>query len=132
MSDVDTTARPVAKCVCVRLPQVEKDLKQLGKKHPSVVKDLVYAERLLTAGITLPQTDAYPGLGNAHTILKTRVLNTDTNKGKSGGYRLIYEAKDNGTRVLLMMLYDKTTYSDENRVKIELSTRLRSPEYLGM
>lgn len=116
---------------CMRLPQLEGDLKRLKKKFRSVETDLIYAERLLEAGQVLPQTASYPGFGEDHSVFKTRVVNTDSAKGKSSGYRLIYEEiKTKGDKViLLLLLYSKTTYDDENKVRIEVKTRLRSPDY---
>ena len=116
---------------CIRLRQIQADLKQLKKKFPSVEKDLEYAERLLEAGQSLPQTYPYPGFGEDHSIYKTRVVNTSQRKGKSTGYRLIYEIIEpqDDTVILLILLYGKTTISDENKVRIEIKTRLRSPDY---
>ena len=116
---------------CIRLPQLVADIKHLKKKVRSVEIDLVYAERLLEAGKILPQTDPYPGFGENHKIFKTRVINTDSTKGKSSGYRLIYEEvkAENDTVVLLMLLYDKSMHKEENKVRIEVWTRLRSSEY---
>jgi len=75
----------------LRLPQINRDVKVLRKKYRSADVDLLYAERLLRAGQILPQTDPYPGFGESHSIYKTRVINTSSDKGKSGGYRLIYQ-----------------------------------------
>jgi mRNA-degrading endonuclease RelE of RelBE toxin-antitoxin system len=114
----------------IRLPQLAGDIKQLKRKFRSAEIDLKYAERLLEAGQVLPQTDAYPGFEN-HKIFKTRVVNTDSARGKSAGYRLIYEKIEiqNEALVLLIFLYHKSTCDDENEVRIEVRTRLRSPEY---
>ena len=116
---------------CVRLAQLATDIKHLKKRFRSVETHLVYAERLLEAGRILPQTDPYPGFGQNHRIFKTRVINTDSAKGKSSGYRLIYEEikAENNTVILLMLLYDKSMYEEENKVRIEVWTRLRSSEY---
>jgi mRNA-degrading endonuclease RelE of RelBE toxin-antitoxin system len=105
-------------------------LKELGKKFKSVETDLLYAVRLLELGQTLPQTEPYPGFGE-HRVFKTRVINTSTDKGKSSGYRLIYEdiSNDEEKQILLILLYDKHTCKNENAVRIEIKTRFRSPEY---
>lgn len=115
---------------CMRLPQLTGDIKQLKKRFRSAEIDLKYAERLLEAGQILAQTDPYPGFEN-HKIFKTRVVNTDSARGKSAGYRLIYEKIEtqNEALILLIFLYDKSTYDDENKVRAEVRTRLRSPEY---
>ena len=119
------------KCKCIKLPQIERDLKLLRKKSRSVDTDLLYAERLLRAGLILPQTTPYPGFGETHMIFKTRIINTSANKGKSSGYRLIYEEVWEGDDIviILILLYNKATMKDENSVRNETKTRIRSPEY---
>ena len=103
----------------------------LYRKFRSVERDLIYAERLLEARKILPQTNAYPGFGASHSIFKTRVVNTDVSKGKSSGYRLIYEEieTEGDMVILLILLYGKSTYKEESDVRIEIRTRLGSPEY---
>lgn len=115
---------------CIRLRQLGGDIKRLKKRFRSVEDDLLYAERLLEAGRILPQTDPYRGFGQ-HNIFKTRVVNTDSRKGKSSGYRLIYEEikTEDDKVIVLVLLYDKKTHGDENKVRIEVKTRLRSPDY---
>lgn len=116
---------------CIRLPQIERDLKSLRKKSRSVDDDLLYAERLLRAGQILPKTDQYPGFGEDHAIYKTRVVNTSSDKGKSGGYRLVYEEtlRDNNVAIILILLYSKATMRDETKVRNEIKVRIRSAEY---
>jgi len=117
---------------CIQLPQIQKDLKELKKRFKLVKNDLLYAVRLLELGRILPQTDPYPGFGADHKVFKTRVINVNTNKGKSSGYRLIYEdiSSDDERKILLIFLYDKHTCNKENKVRIEVKTRLQSPEYI--
>jgi len=119
---------------CIRLPQIGRDLKLLRKKSRSVDIDLVFAERLLRSGYSLPKTDQYPGFGESHAIFKTRVVNTSSDRGKSGGYRLIYEEMliDSNITLVLILLYNKNTISDENSVRAEVKARIRSPEYQGL
>ena len=121
---------------CIRLPQLATDIKHLKKRFRSVEIDLISAERLLEAGEILPQTTPYPGFGGNHKIFKTRIINIDSAKGKSSGYRLIYEEikaenseAGNSMVVLLMLLYNKSMYEEENKVRIEVWARLGSPEY---
>lgn len=116
---------------CIRLPQIAGDIKHLKKRFRSVESDIIYAERLLELGRILPQTDPYPGFGENHKIFKTRVINTDLAKGKSSGYRLIYEEIKAGkdTVILLILLYGKSMYKQESKVRVEVWARLRSPEY---
>lgn len=102
-----------------------RDVKALGKKYRSVAQDLIYAERLLAIGQSIPETTPYPGFG-IHRIYKTRVVNTSIPYGKSKGYRLIYElvVVEEDESLELVFLYDHTTCSDEAEVKREVRTRL--------
>ena len=108
-----------------RHPELAKDLKQLGKKYPSVGKDLVYVERLLAIGFSLPQTYAYKGFG-ARRLFKTRVENTSVSRGKSKGYRLIYEliVEEDDEGYELLLLYDHNTFKTELDVRKKLRARL--------
>jgi len=120
-----------AVAVCTRISQFEADVKGLGKKFPSVDVDVLYAKRLLEAGKALPQTFPYPGFGD-RKIYKTRVINASLgSKGKSSGYRLVYEEidKEVGKAIVLIMLYRKNEYGDEKKVKNEIKFRLRDPNY---
>ena len=114
-----------------QIEQFEKDIKRLKKRYPSVQRHLRYAQRLLEAGTVLQQTKSYPGFGQ-HEMFKTRVINTDMgNRGKSGGYRLIYEQLGSGTdkMIVLVMLYTKNEFSDENKIMNEIRSRLNSRAY---
>jgi len=116
---------------CIKIRQLEADIKRLRKKFPAVELNLGYVERLLKAGKTLPQTYQYPGFHNRR-VFKTRFINTSLgNKGKSGGYRLIYEevGSEAGNAIVLIMLYGKNEYQDEDKVKNEIRLRLNDPNY---
>ena len=110
-----------------RHPWLARDLKQLGKRFPSVERDLVYAERLLAVGQSLPQTDALQGFGERR-LFKTRVVNTSIQRGKSAGYRLVYEivVEEDDDGFLLLLLYDHKTLRTEEEVRKKLRTRLES------
>lgn len=45
------------------------------------------------------------------TVFKVRLKNSDIDKGKSGGYRVIYQLR-NSTCVLLVAIYSKSDQSD--------------------
>ena len=115
---------------CCRVSQISKDIKQLKKRFRSVEQDVIYVERLLEAGKiqVAPYTAPYPGF-DEHRIFKTRVVNTDSSKGKSGGYRLIYEeCASSGViqTVILILVYDKNMYNSETKVQAEIRTRLKA------
>lgn len=108
-----------------RHADIARDLKQLGKRFRTVSIDLLYAERLLATGITLPQTNPYKGFGN-RVVYKTRVENTSIASGKSKGYRLVYEIvlADTGHCIDLILLYDHKTRAKEDDVRKAVHTRL--------
>ena len=117
--------------VCIKASQLEGDMKRLRKKFPSLNVDMLFVQRLLEAGKTLPQTYQYPGFGS-RAVFKTRVVNTSLgNKGKSRGYRLIYEeiSSESSKAIVLAMLYSKNEYQDEDKVKNEIRVRLNDPTY---
>ena len=54
--------------------------------------------------------DQIPGTG--YTVFKVRLKNSDIQKGKSAGYRVIYQIKDSAC-ILLVTIYSK---SDQNTI----------------
>jgi mRNA-degrading endonuclease RelE of RelBE toxin-antitoxin system len=57
-----------------------------------------------------------PGIG--YTIFKVRVRNRDANRGKRGGYRLIYYLQT-ATTIVLLTLYSKTEQADIMATEIQ-------------
>ncbi|PSB50062.1 addiction module antitoxin [filamentous cyanobacterium Phorm 6] len=53
--------------------------------------------------------DQIPGTG--HTVFKVRLKNSDIQKGKSGGYRVIYQLRGD-TYILLVVIYSKSDQDD--------------------
>jgi len=53
--------------------------------------------------------DQISGIG--YPVFKLRVKNSDNQKGKSGGYRLIYYVKTS-TGIILLTVYSKSEQSD--------------------
>jgi mRNA-degrading endonuclease RelE of RelBE toxin-antitoxin system len=53
--------------------------------------------------------DRIPGTG--YTAFKVRLKNSDIQKGKSSGYRVIYQLKDNSC-VLMLLIYAKSDQTD--------------------
>jgi mRNA-degrading endonuclease RelE of RelBE toxin-antitoxin system len=49
--------------------------------------------------------------GTGYTVFKVRVRNSDIQKGKSAGYRLIYQL-ESPTSVLLLLIYSKLDQID--------------------
>ncbi|MEA5553718.1 type II toxin-antitoxin system RelE/ParE family toxin [Anabaena cylindrica UHCC 0172] len=85
----------------------QRNLRILAKKYRSIRKDVQPIIEKLQSG-DLPG-DQVSGVG--YTIFKIRVKNSDIQKGKSGGYRLIYYLKTS-TRIILVTIYSKSEQED--------------------
>ncbi|MEG4533470.1 type II toxin-antitoxin system RelE/ParE family toxin [Microcoleus sp. D2_18a_D3] len=88
-------------------PTFNRNLRTLAKKYRSIRNDIQPIIEQLTRG-ELPG-DRIAGVGYA--VFKLRVRNSDTQKGKSGGYRLIYYVQT-ATGIILLTLYTKSEQVD--------------------
>ncbi|MBW4475709.1 MAG: type II toxin-antitoxin system RelE/ParE family toxin [Tolypothrix brevis GSE-NOS-MK-07-07A] len=88
-------------------PTFNRNLRTLAKKYRSIRNDIQPVIEQLEQG-ELPG-DQIPGVGYA--VFKLRVRNSDTQKGKSGGYRLIYYVKT-ATGIILLTVYAKSEQVD--------------------
>ncbi|MEO9127383.1 MAG: type II toxin-antitoxin system RelE/ParE family toxin [Microcoleus sp.] len=88
-------------------PTFTKNLRNLAKKYRIVRNDIQPLIEQLQRG-ELPG-DRISGTG--YDVFKVRVRNSDIQKGKSGGYRLIYYVKtENG--ITLLTVYTKSVQAD--------------------
>jgi mRNA-degrading endonuclease RelE of RelBE toxin-antitoxin system len=87
--------------------EFNRKFKALKKRYRKIQSDLQPALQALQAGELLG--DQIPGLDAV--VLKLRVKNSDIQKGKSGGYRLIYWTVIDEI-VLLLDIYSKSDQSD--------------------
>lgn len=81
----------------------KKELKKLNKRYRSIDKDIKPLIQQLEAGET-------PGdriTENRYPVYKVRIPNSDTRKGKSGGYRVIYYTITPES-ILLTTIYSKS------------------------
>lgn len=88
-------------------PTFNRNLRTLAKKYRSIRNDVQLVINQLQQG-ELPG-DQISGVGYA--VFKVRVQNSDIQKGKSGGYRLIYYVKT-ATGIILLTLYAKSEQTD--------------------
>lgn len=92
----------------------KRSLKQLSKKYPHVKNDVKVALQALTdaptLGVLIP--------GGAGTR-KLRVRSTDLQRGKSGGFRLIYTLDYEAERLYPLLVYAKTEQSGVTRRDLE-------------
>lgn len=88
-------------------PEFKRALRKLSRRYRSLRVDLEPLLEALEAGET-------PGdqLQRSHyPAFKVRVRNSDTQRGKSGGYRVIYYLRQ-GDKTVLVTLYSKSDQED--------------------
>ena len=88
-------------------PTFTKNLRNLAKKYRSVRNDIQPVIAQLERG-DLPG-DRISGI--SYDVFKVRVRNSDIQKGKSGGYRLIYYVKTEDG-IILLTIYTKSAQAD--------------------
>lgn len=91
-----------------------KALKQLSKKYRHIRTDLGLLIVQLQAGETVG--DQLIGMEDK-VIYKARVINSDTGRGKSGGYRVIYYVITQDL-ISLVTIYSKTEQEDIGAAEI--------------
>jgi addiction module RelE/StbE family toxin len=88
-------------------PEFKRNLRALSKKYRHIHSDVQPVIEQLQAGEfvgdRIPRTQ--------YMVFKVRVRNSDIQKGKSAGYRLIYQVKE-PTLVVLVTLYSKLDQAD--------------------
>ena len=91
----------------------ENEVRRLAKRDRCIRLDVQPIIDQLKIG-ELPG-DQIPSMD--YTVFKVRVRNSDVQKGKSGGYRVIYYLKTE-TQILLVTMYSKSDRSDITTTKI--------------
>ncbi len=89
------------------------NLRELAKRYRHIKSDVQPVIEQLHSGQILG--DQVPG--TPYTIYKVRVRNSDSQKGKRGGYRLLYYLRT-PTKILLVTIYSKSDQSDISAGKI--------------
>ncbi|NES19411.1 MAG: type II toxin-antitoxin system RelE/ParE family toxin [Symploca sp. SIO3E6] len=88
-------------------PEFQRKLKTLAKKYRQIKVDLQPILEQLQMGSFLG--DQIPGIGS--TVIKVRIKNSDSQRGKSGGYRLIYWILSTEL-IVLLDIYSKSDQED--------------------
>ncbi len=88
-------------------PTFNRNLRTLAKKYRSIRNDIQPVIAQIERG-ELPG-DQISQIG--YEVFKLRVQNSDIQKGKSGGYRLIYYVKT-ATGIILLTIYTKSEQAD--------------------
>jgi mRNA-degrading endonuclease RelE of RelBE toxin-antitoxin system len=89
--------------------EFEKELYRLSKKYRNIQRDVEPIIQQLEQGIILG--DRLTGFGSEIYVYKIRVKNSNIQKGKSAGYRLIY-LLESATSILLLTIYSKAEKED--------------------
>jgi mRNA-degrading endonuclease RelE of RelBE toxin-antitoxin system len=95
-------------------PRFQRDLRDLARRYRSIRTDLQPLIEQLQAGET-------PGdrmTGVKYQVFKVRLKNSNIQKGKSGGYRVIYYLKTEES-IVLATIYSKSDLSDVSNETIE-------------
>jgi mRNA-degrading endonuclease RelE of RelBE toxin-antitoxin system len=95
-------------------PRFQKDLRELAKRYRSIRTDIQPLIEQLQQGELLG--DRIKGV--KYQVFKVRLKNSDIQKGKSGGYRVIYYLKTE-TAFILVTIYSKSDFSDISNEIIE-------------
>ena len=88
-------------------PEFKRNLRALSKKYRHIRSDVQPVIDQLQAGEVIG--DQVPG--THYTIFKVRVRNSDIQKGKRSGYRLIYHVKT-PKNIILVTIYSKLDQAD--------------------
>lgn len=94
--------------------EFQRRLRHLFKKYRQIRSDIQPVIELLQAGEFVGDQIA----GTGYTVFKVRVRNSDIQKGKSGGYRLIYQL-ESPTNVVLLLIYAKSDIADVAAAEIK-------------
>lgn len=95
-------------------PRFKRDLQNLAKRYRSIRSDLQPLIEQLQSGEIIG--DRITGL--RYQVFKVRLRNRNVQKGKSGGYRVVYYLKTN-TKIILATIYSKSDISDVSNEIIE-------------
>jgi mRNA-degrading endonuclease RelE of RelBE toxin-antitoxin system len=88
-------------------PEFKRNLRQLAKRYRGIKADL----QPLLDELERQQTPGHHVPGVRYEVYKARVLNSDSGKGKSGGYRVIYQRTIDKS-IVLVTIYSKTEQED--------------------
>jgi mRNA-degrading endonuclease RelE of RelBE toxin-antitoxin system len=95
--------------------EFRKDIKKLGKRYRSVKQDI----RSLVAQLKVGETPGDIITGTKYPVYKVRVKNSDSNKGQSSGYRVIYYIQT-PEAILLTNIYAKSDRANISNEEIDI------------
>lgn len=93
----------------------KKELKKLSKRYKNIKKD--YAYLLETLSKSDPkEISVYLG----KDCYKIRLKNSDNNKGKSAGYRVVYLKIEEDLSIVLLSIYSKSDFENISEKEIDM------------
>lgn len=95
-------------------PEFQRRLRKLAKRYRQIREDVQPVFEQLQAGDFAGEQIS----GVGYTVLKIRIKNSDIQKGKSAGYRLIYQV-ESPTSILLLLIYSKADQDDVTAAEIK-------------
>jgi mRNA-degrading endonuclease RelE of RelBE toxin-antitoxin system len=95
--------------------EFEENLYRLSKRFRNILADIQIVIEQIQSGNFVG--DRIAGLGENCIVIKVRIKNSNIQKGKSAGYRLIYQV-ESPTNVLLLTIYSKSDRSDISPLEI--------------
>jgi len=95
--------------------EFEENLYRLSKRFRNIRKDIVSAIEQIQAGNFVG--DRLTGLGEDYVVIKVRVKNSNIQKGKSAGYRLVYQV-ESPVSVFLLTIYSKSDRNDISTMEV--------------
>ncbi len=90
-------------------PEYKQNLRDLFKRFRNIRSDIQPMIEQLQQGNILG--DRIGGFGKEYAVYKVRIRNSNIQKGKSAGYRLIYQV-ESPTSILLLTIYCKSDQED--------------------
>lgn len=97
-------------------PEYQQNLRDLAKRYRNIRSDTQTVIEQLQSGNFVG--DRIAGIGENYVVYKVRVRNSNIQKGKSGGYRLIYQV-ESPTSILLLTIYSKSDREDISANEIQ-------------
>jgi mRNA-degrading endonuclease RelE of RelBE toxin-antitoxin system len=97
-------------------PEYRNNLRKLAKKYRNIRSDTQGLIEELQQGSRLG--DRLSGFGENLYVYKARAKNSNAQKGKSGGYRIIY-LLESETSILLLTIYSKSEQADITTEQIQ-------------
>ena len=94
----------------VTADRFDRQARRLRRRYRLVDLDIDRLIAELGHGVR-PQDERLQNMGGMR-VFKARLRNTSAQRGKRGGFRVIYRVMDDGTIILLLLIWSKTDISN--------------------